>query len=100
MKTFTIILLIYVLLDIIIDLMAINILRRNGYTLKDIALKIRNLMTMDIPLEVTDEDMREYDNELDSWDDYQWLESCDKEEETTDDFTDLKEESEEAMGMA
>ena len=44
MSTLTIILLIYVILDIILDTTAIILLKRRGYSLMGIALMIRNLL--------------------------------------------------------
>jgi hypothetical protein len=43
MSTLTIILLIYVILDIILDTTAIILLKKKGYSLMGIALMIRNL---------------------------------------------------------
>lgn len=43
MSTLTIILLVYVILDIILDTIAIILLKRKGYSLMGIALMIKNL---------------------------------------------------------
>ena len=69
MNTLTIILLVYVILDIILDTTAIILLRRKGYSLKSIAFKIKELLTFKVPLRYDDEDMAEYNEECDGWDD-------------------------------
>ena len=71
MSTLTIILLVYVILDIILDTTAIILLRRKGYSLKSIAFKIKELLTLKVPLQYDDEDMEEYNKECDGWDDWE-----------------------------
>lgn len=65
MSTLTIILLVYVILDILLDTTAIILLRRKGYSLKGIAFKIKELLTLKVPLQYNDEDLKEYDEECD-----------------------------------
>ena len=69
MNTLTIILLVYVILDILVDTTAIILLRKKGYTLKSIAFKIKELITLEVPYRYDDEDMAEYDEECDGWED-------------------------------
>ena len=44
MNTLTIFLLVYVILDIIVDTIAFILLRRMGFSLRDIALRVRSLL--------------------------------------------------------
>ena len=60
MKTFTIILLIYVILDIISNLILIAFMKRKGIKLTDLAYRLRWLCKKEEPTE--DEDWDEYDD--------------------------------------
>lgn len=60
MKTFTIILLIYVILDIISNLILIALMKRKGIRLTDLANRLRWLCKKEEPTE--DEDWDEYDD--------------------------------------
>jgi hypothetical protein len=81
MNTLTIILLVYVILDILVDSIALVCLRRMGYTLKDIAYRLRSILFY----KPRDEDY-EYDDDYDD----DWVDE--------QDYTDLEEESENILG--
>ena len=63
MSTLTIILLIYVILDIISNLILINLMKRKGIRLTDLANRLRWLCEKEEPIaEGEDEDWDEYDD--------------------------------------
>ena len=70
MKTFTIILLIYVILDIISNLILINLMKRKGIRLTDLANRLRWLCEKEEP--ITE------DEEWDEYDDYDFLRNADE----------------------
>lgn len=70
MNTFTIILLIYVILDIISNLILINLMKRKGIRLTDLANRLRWLCEKEEPI-TKDEDWDEYD-------DYDFLRNADE----------------------
>lgn len=84
MSTLTIILLIYVIIDIILDTIGFICLRRIGFTLKDISQRVRYLLHPK-PLKndddvFTDEDMEwddfaEYNDEEDTYENVEWSEN-------------------------
>ena len=61
MSTLTIILLIYVILDIISNLILINLMKRKGIRLTDLANRLRWLCKKEEPI-TEDEDWDEYDD--------------------------------------
>lgn len=61
MNTLTIILLIYVILDIISNLILINLMKRKGIRLTDLANRLRWLCKKEEPI-TEDEDWDEYDD--------------------------------------
>ena len=70
MSTLTIILLIYVILDIISNLILINLMKRKGIRLTDLANRLRWLCKKEEP--ITE------DEELDEYDDYDFLRNADE----------------------
>ena len=60
-KIFTIALLSYVVIDIIVDTLVFIAVKRNGYTLKDLARQLRTMMTC--PKSNYDYDEEWYDND-------------------------------------
>ena len=62
MSTLTIILLIYVILDIISNLILIALMKRKGIRLTDLAYRLRWLCKKEEPTEDEDEDWDEYDD--------------------------------------
>ena len=70
MSTLTIILLIYVILDIISNLILINLMKRKGIRLTDLANRLRWLCKKEEPI-------TEYE-ELDEYDDYDFLRNADE----------------------
>jgi hypothetical protein len=62
MKIFTIILLIYVILDIISNLILIVLMKRKGIKLIDLAYRLRWLCKKEKPTEDKGEDWDEYDD--------------------------------------
>lgn len=70
MSTLTIILLIYVILDIISNLILINLMKRKGIRLTDLANRLRWLCEKEEP--ITE------DEEWDEYDDYDFLRNADE----------------------
>lgn len=70
MSTLTIILLIYVILDIISNLILITLMRRKGIRLTDLAIRLRWLCKKEEP--ITE------DEEWDEYDDYDFLRNADE----------------------
>ena len=70
MSTLTIILLIYVILDIISNLILINLMKRKGIRLTDLANRLRWLCKKEEP--ITE------DEEWDEYDDYDFLRNADE----------------------
>lgn len=62
MSTLTIILLIYVILDIISNLILITLMKRKGIRLTDLAIRLRWLCKKKEPTEDEDEDWDDYDD--------------------------------------
>lgn len=62
MNTLTIILLIYVILDIISNLILITLMKRKGIRLTDLAYRLRWFFKKEEPTEDEDEDWDEYDD--------------------------------------
>ena len=69
MSTLTIILLIYVILDIISNLILITLMKRKGIRLTDLANRLRWLCKKEKPTE---------DEEWDEYDDYDFLRNADE----------------------
>lgn len=70
MSTLTIILLIYVILDIISNLILINLMKRKGIRLTDLANRLRWLCKKEEP--ITE------DEEWDEYDDYDFIRNADE----------------------
>lgn len=62
MNTLTIILLVYVILDIISTIIALFLMRRKGISFRDLANRLRWLCKKEKPTEDEDEDWDEYDD--------------------------------------